>query len=71
MNISTSIQNGEMIYSFESRGVAYTVFTKTDGFEVWSNRLAMSSFPQIRFFNSLKELAGATKALKNLALLIA
>jgi hypothetical protein len=71
MIINSEILNGETIYNFESRGVAYTVFTKTDGFEVWSNRLAMSAMPSIRFFRNLKELASATKALKNLSALIA
>ena len=71
MLINSEISNGETIYTFESRGVAYTVFTKTDGFEVWSDRLSMASMPTIRFFRNLKELGSATKALSNLSSLIA
>lgn len=72
MIINTEIQNKKTIYSFESRGVNYTVFQDSDNtFEVWSQRKALSFGPSIRIFNSLNEMGSATKALSGLAALIA
>ena len=75
MIINQTLQNNQTVYEFNSRGTSYTVFEEVDGgFQVWSKRDSLQSafaMPTIRFFNSLKDMAKATKALSGLATLIA
>lgn len=55
-----------------ARGVSYYLRTNTSGrYELSSKRLAMSTFGQVRHFDTLAQVEGAVKAFRGLGALVA
>lgn len=54
-----------------ARGVSYYLRTNGAGrYELSSQRLAMSTFGQVRHFDTLEQVEGAVKAFKGLSVLV-
>ena len=72
IEVTQTQENGYTVYKFCANNTDYDVLTQ-DGkeFTVYSSRRGCAAFPGIKVYASLEEMAQRSKALANLAALIA
>lgn len=73
IEVEQKVEDGATIYSFVARGTEYSVITRDgESFEVWSRRQSLPrTSGSLKVYHSLAELGQRSKALRQLAELIA
>ena len=72
IEVTQTQDSGYTVYKFTANNTDYTVMIdETIGIQVWSNRKSLGYNPQVKVYDSLAEMSKRSKALKNLAALIA